>query len=288
MKIKILIIFIASFSLTFTACKDEPTGNNSPPSENNFKYPYEINSFWYYGTRNFTTNYRPDSLEVYFPRDTLIGIGGALFLKDTIINEDTLRLLRNSHSEIGHGHATLELYKQTDTGLIRVAFYSNGVNFGPFRLNPNSITLSFKGKSFNSLYEIVNYYKYELRDNLAGDTALIFDNPPIVALKYPIVQNDEWVFKIVGTTKMTKKYTTFETVNSMGVSYYCIKIQKQWYLDGSSNPDSHLIFYDYFSKEGMIKRDFTIKDIAINNSLGQLIGFIDAKDEAFLNFYTHP
>ena len=226
---------------------------------------------------------------VYFPRDTLTGAGGAIFLKDTVINQDTLRLLRNSHSDPGHGHATLELFRQTDTGLVRVAFYSDGVNFGPFRPNPNSVTLSFNGKNYHSLNEIFNYYKYDLIDNFSGDTTLIFDNPPKVAIKYPIVQNNEWIFNIVNSaTKQTKKYTTFETVNSMGISYYCIKIQKQWYLDGSNNPDSRLIFYDYFSKEGMIKRDFIIKDIAINNSLGQLIGYIDAKDEAFLNFYTHP
>jgi len=287
--LKILIIFIASFSLTLSSCKNEPTGNNSTPSENNFKYPYEINSFWYYGTRNFTTNYRPDSLIVYFPTDTLIGVGGAIFLKDTVINQDTLRLLRNSHSETGHSHATLELYRQTDTGLIRIAFYSDRTNFGPFRPNPKTITLSFKGKKYNSLNDIFDFYENESRENLSGDTTLIFDNPPKVAIKYPIVQNNEWVFNIVNSsTKLTKKYTTFETVNSMGTSYYCIKIQKQWYIDGSNTPDSRLVFYDYFSKEGMVKRDFTIKDIAINNSLGQLLGYIDAKDEAFLNFYTHP
>lgn len=271
--------------LIFSSCNDNPAGNNN--SENNFKYPYDVNTFWYYGTRNFTTNYRPDSLIAYFPTDTLIGTGGALFLKDTVINQDTLRLLRNSHSEIGHSHTTLELYKQTDTGLIRAAFYSDGVNFCPFASNSNSVTLSFNGKSYNSLSELFNYYKYDMRDAF-DDTTLYFDDPRITSIKYPLVLGNEWHFTTVGTTKMTKKYISYETVNSMSGNHYCVKIQKQWYNNGSATPDSHLIFYDYFSKEGLIKRDFTIKDIAINNSTGQLLGYIDAKDEGFLNFYTHP
>ena len=53
-------------------------------------------------------------------------------------------------------------------------------------------------------------------------------------------------------------------------------------------PDPHLIFYDYFSKDGMVKRDFTIKDVAVSNSSGQLIGYIDVKEEAFLNIFSQP
>ncbi|MEO7357413.1 MAG: hypothetical protein ABIY50_07855 [Ignavibacteria bacterium] len=285
MKNLICIIFL---TLLFNSCKEYPSGPADHPSENNFSYPFEINSFWYYGTRNFTNNYRPDSLIAYFPTDTLEGVGGAIFLKDTVINNDTLRLLRNSHSVTGHSHATLELYKQTGSGLMRMAFYSDGVNFGPFIPNPNSARFKFGGKEFRSVKDIFNYYKNDLRDYMTGDTTLIFDDPPVVAIKYPIVQNTEWDFNIVGTTKMTKKYTTFESVRLNDVSYNCIKIQKQWYMNGSSTPDPNLIFYDYFSKDGMIKRDFTIKDIAINNSFGQLIGYLDAKEESFLNFYTHP
>ena len=128
-KILSLILFT---SASFISCSEDSVNPENIPQDN-FTYPFSINSFWYYGTRNFVTNLRPDSLSSVFSTDTISGYGGATFLKDTIINNDTLRLFRNSHSDESHSHTTLELFKQTDSGLIRHAFYSDGTNFGPFR-----------------------------------------------------------------------------------------------------------------------------------------------------------
>jgi hypothetical protein len=288
--LKLLFPAIIS-SVIFYSCGNDGVTNNSVTPQDNFTYPYDINSYWYYGTRNFVTNLRPDSLKVYFPADTLKGYGGSTFVRDTVIKGITLRYFRNSHSDEGHSHATLELYNQTDSGLIRHAFYSNGTNFGPFRPDGN-LVYSLNGISFGNLNDLVSYFKIDERNtenkNSNGDTVLIFDKPPITTLKYPVQKNYEWLFYISGTTKLTKKYTDYEYVNLSGNSFYCIKIQKQWYMDNSQTPDSHFIFYDYFSDAGMVKREFTIKDIQINNQKGQLLGYIDAKDEAFLNFFTHP
>lgn len=276
-------------SVCFISCNEDIVSPGSN-TQDNFKYPFSINSFWYYGTRNFVTNLRPDSLSSIYPTDTVTGFGGATFLKDTIINNDTLRLFRNSHSDQGHAHTTLELYKQTDSGLMRYAYFSDGTNFGPFR-NENNYTLSLNGREFGSVRDLINYYNYDFyysKDNQVNDTVLYFDNPPVTAVKYPVVTGTEWDFYRVLTTRLTKKYTGYEYVVSNDKTYYCVKIRKQWYNNNSLVPDSHLIFYDYFSKEGMVKRDFTIKDIAVSNSSGQLLGYIDVKEEAFLNIFSQP
>lgn len=276
--------------LIIISCSDNDTHNNlislpvvDTTSRNNFKYPYNINSFWYYSTRNFVTNLRPDSVGVYFSTDTLIGYGDASFEKDTILNQDTVRLLRNSHSEPQHSHTTLEYYKQTENGLIRIAYLSDGINFGPYRSSNNNLKYSVNGKSFRSLNDIYEYYKME--NSTSGK--LVFDDPPITAIKYPIVQNEEWDFVSYGTTRITKKFTDFETVNSAAGSFYCIKIRRNWYYN-SPAPDTNYISYDYFAKEGMVKRDFRIKDILISNQSGTPIGYIDVKEEANLNLYTLP
>lgn len=286
--IKILTLLLITSVLFFSCSDDSVNPENNP--QDNFTYPFSINSFWYYGTRNFVTNIRPDSLSSIFSTDTISGYGGATFLKDTIINSDTLRLFRNSHSDEGHAHTTLELYKQTDSGLIRCAFYSDGTNFGPFR-NEQNYTFSINGKEFNSTRDLINFYSNDLKinyDNTAGDSVLFFDNPPVTMVKYPVVKGTEWNFYSVLSIRLTKKYVGYETVVSNDKSYYCVKIQKQWYNNNSLVPDSHLIFFDYFSKDGMVKRDFTVKDVAVSNSSGQLIGYIDVKEEAFLNIFSQP
>ncbi len=285
---KTILQIITGLALTaLISCQEDSVINNNSQGPE-FKYPYSINSFWYYTTRNFVTNLRPDSVGVYFTRDTAIGYGDAKFINDTIINQDTLRILRNNHSSGSHSHSTIELYKQTDTGLIRVAFFSDGANFGPHRPNQNSLRYSLNDKSFSSLGELFFYYRNDFLYDNSIDTVLIFDSPPVTALKYPVKQNTEWFFKNVSNTKFVKKYLNFENISVPSGLHHCIKIQKIWYMDNSPNPEPNLIHYDYFSKEGMVKRDLTVKDIKISNMNGVVIGYIDAKEEAGLNIYTLP
>ncbi len=288
-----LFLIFTLFSCFVLSCSnDEITTNNTiteppVPFENNFKYPYNINSFWFYTTRNFVENIRPDSLLVYFNTDTTVGYGDAKFEKDTLINSDTLRLLRNTHSEPEHSHTTLEYYRQTDSGLIRVAYYSDGTNFGPYRAVNSPFTFSVSGKTFGSLNELYEYYQNDLNDIKDVSGKLVFDDPPVTTIKYPIVQNLEWSFQVYGTTRITKKFHGFENINLTSGTFHCVKIQRNWYYN-SPSPDTSYISYDYFSKEGMIKRDFSIKDIIISNQAGTPIGIIDVKEEANLNLYTLP
>lgn len=271
---KIFILFCAVAALS---CSDDSVNsNNIPPADENFKYPYRTNALWYYTTRNFVTNLRPDSLNVYFSTDTTTGYGGAQFVKDSVVNGDTLKLLRNSHSTPQHGHTTLEYYKQTDTGLVRLAYYSEGTNFGPYRPLNNNIKLHFAGKNFSSTDELLEFHNADMS---ADDTVLVFDDPPVLTIKYPIAENSEWNFVIYGTTRITKKYDGFENVTVPAGTYHCAKIRRLWYYN-SPTPDPRSISYDYFSKEGMMKRDLIIKDIIVSNSQGQPIGLIDVKEEA--------
>lgn len=285
MKQRIFILMLLVSAVISGCNEDTVTNNPETPAENNFQYPFKINTWWYYSTQNFVTNLRPDSISVYFPTDTLFGFGEAKFLRDTIIGSDTLRLMHNTHSDEGHSHTTQELYKQTDTGLIRIAFFSDGTNFGPYR-PLNGITFTVHDKKFNSVNEIFDYYNGEL---IARDTLpLIFDDPPKVTVKYPIVQNQEWEFVSYGTsTRITKKYTDYENAVINGTNYYCIKIRRNWYFDSSPTADPRFISYDYFAKEGMVKRDFVIRDVPVSNQFGP-IGYIDVREQAQLNLYIAP
>ncbi|HMS33134.1 MAG TPA: hypothetical protein PKC91_03525 [Ignavibacteria bacterium] len=280
-------ILIFSSTFLFSCSEDTINNNITTPVDTagakNFKYPFKQNSFWYYTTRNFVTNLRPDSLSVYFSADTIDGLGGATFTKDTVINLDTLKLLRNSHSSEGHSHTTLEFYKQSDTGLIRIAVYSDGLNFGPYRSSVN-LNFTFHGQTFGSLNELTSNLKY---DKPSGDTTLYYDDPPIKVLKYPLTENTEWGIINYGTTKITKKYTDFENISVPAGNFYCIKVQRNVYYN-SAIPDTNYFYYDYFSKYGMIKRDFLLKDILVSNNNGDPIGYIDVKEEDFINFYILP
>lgn len=265
------------------SCNENSDNIVSSGNSNNkdFKYPLNINSYWHYGTRNFVFHLRPDSINIYFSTDTLYGYGNAKVKNDTVINSDTLIQIQNVHSLSGHANSSVEFYRQTDSGLVRVAYYSNASNFGPFR-QMNNLNFSFNGNNFNSLSELIGFCKGEYSQS---DTALVFDDPPVKVLKYPLTENSEWNMLNTGTYSVNKKYLNFENVTVNAGTFYCLKIKKDLYYN-SSAPDTGYIFYDYFSESGMIKRDLLIKDVNVSNSSGQTIGKIDIKEESFLNIYN--
>lgn len=283
------ILFLIALSAATISCgNDNPNDPGTPPpSDANFKYPTGVNSFWYYGSRNFLRNIRPDSVRRYFNDDTLTGIGAATFVRDTVINGEPVIQLRNEHSSAGHAHTTIEYYRQTDTGLVRKAFFTNGSNFGPYRPVGENLSFSVNGFKYSSIEELLNSYRNNLYTDNGDTNVIIIENPPPTAIRYPITKNSEWNFVNSGTTRITKKYLDFENVTVPAGTFHCIKIQRSWYYN-SSTPDQNTFSYDYFSKEGMIKRDFMIRNVLVSNSTGAAIGYIDILEEDFLNLFSLP
>jgi hypothetical protein len=290
LKSKIFAGIIASMNLVFfiSCSNDNPATINTNEPSGNFKYPYEINSFWYYSTYNYVTNYRPDSLRRIIADDTIVGNGIAEFIKDTVINSDTLHLLKNTHSSEGHEHTTLELYKQSDTGLVRYAFYSSGANFGPFRVSNLRFKIENDNKEIASTYELLQWYSNYAFKDLHGDTTFIFEDPPINAIRYPITNGTEWSYLDYGTTKIKKLYSGFEDVSTLAGSFYCARIKRNWYFNFSSVADTNFCLMDYFSEYGMIKRDFRIKNVLVTTSTGDPLGYIEVVEESKLNIVTLP
>ncbi|MBK6878289.1 MAG: hypothetical protein IPG99_18080 [Ignavibacteria bacterium] len=282
-------IFAVMCFVFFISCSDDnPAKNNPNEPSGDFKYPYEINSFWYYSTYNYVTNYRPDSLRNIIADDTIVGNGIAEFTRDTVFNSDTLHLLKNTHSSEGHEHTTLELYKQSDTGLVRYAFYSNGTNFGPFRVSQLRFKIENDSKEFKSTTELLRWYESYAVADFHGDTTFIIDDPPINAIKYPITDGTEWSYLDYGATKIKKLYSGFENISTQAGSFYCARIKRNWYLNFSNVPDSNFYLVDYFSESGMVKRDFRIKNVLVTTSTGDPLGYIEVVEESKLNIVTLP
>lgn len=284
MKYRILISLLVFICCLNISCNDDSV--NPEIKNENFTFPFNLNSIWYYGSRNFVSNIRPDSIISYFDSDTIIGYGGLTFLRDTIIKNDTLRLLRNTHSDPYHLHTALELYKQNQSGLYRHAYYSEGYAFSPYR-NQSNIRLKIQNGFFSSTADVLNRLKNTEQGNESNsDTILTFDSPPLKAIMYPLARNSEWLLKEFDNIKIKKRYLDFENVRQNEKEYFCIKIKKSWYFNNSNDPDSNIIYHDYFSKEGIVKRYIYIKDIEVYSETGQHIGYIDVHEESFLNIFS--
>jgi hypothetical protein len=102
---------------------------------------------------------------------------------------------------------------------------------------------------------------------------LILEDPPVVCLKYPVTTGTQWLFKnIFQLSDIYKKYICFEAVTVGTATHSCMKTERIW----SNYSDMQL--YDYYSKNGILKRNYTIKDVMVMDEWGKLLGYIDMND----------
>jgi hypothetical protein len=262
--------FLICSALIFLSCNNNPVTPDNPFQ--NFRYPYQDGMYWFYNNRTFFYNIHPDSASIYIPNDTIKGTGISIFSNDTVINGVVSKLLRSEHVSPTHSHFTLESFIQTDTGLISNFGGETGRSFGPY--SPNSkIKFIFNNREFYSIQDILIYYKSGFNTDLA-----IVDTTPVNCIKYPVVSGTEWHFNSLGNgLNVYKKYNGISDVSTPLGSFKCMQVQR--IFKNSSTPDTNLVFYDYLSEKGMVKRDYFIKNIEIYNSSGQHIGYFDVKEE---------
>ena len=94
----------------------------------------------------------------------------------------------------------------------------------------------------------------------------------VIALKYPVVKNTEWIIFNFGSNIISKKYISWENYHLDTAVIPCIKTQRIW----SNNSD--YILYDYYSKYGQMKRDYLYKNTQVKNQLGITVGYADLRE----------
>ena len=274
-------IFSLFFTVTiFYSCSksDDAIVNPGDDTSTNFKYPYSLNSNWFFTTtHNYT--FHPDTIKNYMAGlDSSVESGYAVWKNDTVINGITARVLRGNHTSVVHSYNTSEYYVQTDTGLVNIGYIDDyGTGFGPFRPGVNVYP------SKHDKYNFLNNFRGGLFNDISYGSDVSKDH--VICLRYPIVENREWFFRNISDIQtQRKKYLGYEQIRTPAGTYNCIKIQRKNYTGNPEVLDTNYISYDYFSKVGMVKRSVIVKNNpAYNRFNGDLIGFYDIGFEVILN-----
>ncbi|HCA42524.1 MAG TPA: hypothetical protein DEP28_04645 [Bacteroidetes bacterium] len=267
MKSRIIILLF----LFIYGCGNEniPAGGNINPFEN-FRYPFSDNINWFYKYNNIIHNIRPDSIRQYITTDTIKGTGISIWSGDTTINGVTGKIFRSEHNEPNHSHSTIELFVQTDSGLISTYSGNTGRSFGPFSANLGNKFL-FNGNIYESLNEIIT------ETNISQ---------AYTAIKYPVNIGDEWFLqRLSGNFNFYKKYIDVVNLSVPAGTFECIKIKKIVKND-SGVENNNYEYYDYLSVKGILKRDYNLKNIGFLNSQGEVIGYFDIKEEIEVNLIS--
>ncbi len=271
-----ILIVVAAFYLT--GCGEDPPVNNTPPQvdTSTFTYPFTIGSTWSYNRTFSAENIRPDSIRHYFTNYPFHSTGNITIVYDTVINGNTARCFHEKYTEV-QGNDTMTwnsryYYGSYDTALVCFAYRPGGGGSGMPYLIQSGIKFSKYGKTFNNVNEAFHFIEYGNNMPFAADS-LYIEQPPGIALKYPIVTNTEWICRYIqGTVMSRKKYLSFNIEYIGGIPVSCVKTEKFF------TQFNDMICYDYHSKYGQVKRDYLIKDLAVTDPLANIIGYVDIRD----------
>jgi hypothetical protein len=270
----VLVCCIILLSILCTGCKDIPLstgGSYSNLDTSSFIYPFKNGSSWNYSRVYKAFNFRPDSVRRFFNFLPLYAGGTTTILYDSVINGITVKCFFNSYSENSYHFESREYYGNYDSGLVCFGYRDMfGTEFTPFAVS--GVSYSYNGYRFYSVRQIFRMFENKGL-NFNSSDSVILEIPPVLCFKYPVITGVEWFFKNVeGFDIITKKYRGFENI-VIGSGYYsCMKTERIW----STMTDLEL--YDYYSRAGILKRDYTIRDILIMNEFGDTLGLADFND----------
>jgi hypothetical protein len=248
-----------------------------------FTYPFKDGTVWNYTRKYSAQNFRPDSVKRYFSYLPLYANGTTTILYDTLINEDTTKCFFTQYTEDSSHFDSREYYANTNSGLICYGYRSAfGAGLTPFKTS-RGIHYQFMGQNYGSIQEMLYAAENNRQMRFTPNDTLILEVPPVVCLKYPIVTGTQWLFKnIVELGDINKKYLGFEVIR-IG-TFFCtsMKTQRIW------NSFNDMELYDYYSKFGILKRDYTVKDVRVMNEFGTLLGFVDLNDLYLVTTFNIP
>lgn len=261
-------------SIFLFSCSDDPVTPTIDTST--FVYPFTLGSSWNYNRTFSVENIRPDSIQHYFSEFPFYASGNITISHDTLLNGIPARVFVENYTEVQQNDTMvfqLRLYYGNyDTALVCYARRGYAGSWMPYRPANQNVKFSKYGMSFNSLSELLNAIEAKGYSQVSADS-LYMEIPPSIIMKYPIVAGTEWVAKYFsGVPLSTKKYISFniENINNMNIT--CIKTLRTY----SQFPEA--VCNDYYSKFGQVKKDFLTKDVAVTDSLSNIIGYVDYRD----------
>lgn len=216
-------------------------------------------------------------MKKFFHDFPVFGNGTTTILYDTSVFGIMTKCFHVSYTENSYAFELREYYGNYDSGLVCYGYRGFfGTPLTPYRVG--GITFAFNGNTFHSFSELFYTYENNRVTPATPNDTLILEVPPVVCLKYPEVTGMQWVFKNV----IYKKYLGFENL-MCGIRYYsCMKTQRIW------NTMPELQLFDYYSKVGILKRDYTIRDLLIMNEFGDTLGFADINDLYTVTSFNIP
>jgi len=264
----LIILFILLF---IYSCKKST--NPITPDLGTFIYPLEVGNRWEYDRQVSTFNYRSkDSLN--YPRyDDSLNYHSEIVVE--IMREKTiLDTIKTFVIQTGETDTLLRefwgehYYKNQSDGLFLYAYNAYGGGSNGLPKFSNSEKIIFNGIAFNSFADITRTLDLMLPKIFTlNSDSLIYNDPPIKNLEYPIKTSNEWIIRESNKPfAINKRVLRKESISLPSRIFSCYKIEWLYDIDNNNEWDENISVVDFISDEGLIKREMFLKDLVITTA----------------------
>ena len=245
-----------------------------------YRYPLELGRSWEY-TRVFTVE-PSDSLSAV-PSDTAYCYCTAEVVRlDTLSMRVDAYVLRETGVEDTVASWDLETFYRNDSDGLYMLAYEPGASL----VNPKPqgrAQILFKGMYFSSVREIASHVVGIAECMGERPDSLIYEDPPVRALKYPLRVGSSWNYRQTGNPwRIDKEVTGTEQVDVPAGSFDCFVVK--WSIDISDDGewDNEIEFIDYIATEGLIRRWLAFSDMIAIGPEGDTLGVCHSSDDSQL------
>ncbi len=252
--------------------------NKSPLDSNaSFEFPMQLGNRWEYKRTLTAATISSDSLII----DTTIVSQIELEVTQLMEMNPPLYELREILTESGNEYTDYAYYQNLEDGLYYTAYRGAGFVIPK---NAKNGAVSINGRRFQSVREFINTLtKQSTLQGISSDT-LIYENPPLLSIQYPLEVGAQWTYRTAGNPwRIDKKVVGYAPVTVPAGTFMSFQIQWLIDLNDDGQWDDNIIFYDYISAKGLIKRDITLKNVAFyTEGNPDPVGFYDSREISVL------
>jgi hypothetical protein len=265
---KTLFLPVLLFGIVFL-CACERDLNPFKPSED-FTYPLQVGNLWEYQSTYRYTVFHPFEGGMIGSDTTTTETVSVQILKEVTLHDSVKTMQMQEVRVNGFGTYSSETYYANEKSGLYVYAYRNpsGSLVAPKKAAGAGIV--FNGRYFQNISEITRL----LTQAIAGPASdsLIYENPPVLCLKFPVAVGSRWAYRHAGNFRIEKKIIAQEEVSVPAGTFSCYKIQWIYDVDKDLVWSNSFFFYDYVCEKGLIRRIFGIEGALAYDEDGNLLG----------------
>ncbi len=249
----------------------------SGKAEKNLIYPLQEGNLWEYEREGSVYNFRlidnPDSViesrEFTIRAHSTVRSNGMVKLSEFSNIPGAVIELEQIYSEEGMSHElkSWNYYTYMDDGLYSLGYRSaSGASVMPKVIANEQETgtgfyIKFDGKYFTSIRALTEYVEFIVQLQYDDPDDIIIEDRPLKVIPRYMNTGRQWTFRTKGNPwRIDKRILGKEIIEVPAGQFECYKVQ--WLIDlgDTGEWDERLLYYDYISDKGLIKRELYFKD----------------------------